>query len=189
VTAGTQVVLDACVLVNAALRDTLLRIAEPPRLYLPRWSKDILEETTRTLETKLGLSSLQTSHLVAELKRHFADCWIAGYEAYVPSMTNDAKDRHVLAAAVHAKAPIIVTFNIKHFPREALAPWKVTALTPDAFLVEQFTLYPGLVIDKLTAQAANRGGMERLLSIHKKTVPAFTGLVEAALTAMEREGK
>jgi predicted kinase len=34
VTSGHQVVLDACVLVNAALRDTLLRIAEPPRLYL-----------------------------------------------------------------------------------------------------------------------------------------------------------
>jgi hypothetical protein len=68
VTVGTQVVLDACVLVNAALRDTLLRIAEPPRLYLPRWSKDILEETTRTLEGKLGLTFLQTSHLVAELK-------------------------------------------------------------------------------------------------------------------------
>jgi len=30
---GYQVVLDACVLVNAALRDTLLRLAEPPHRY------------------------------------------------------------------------------------------------------------------------------------------------------------
>lgn len=186
-TASAQAVLDACVLVNAALRDTLLRIAEPPRLYLPRWSKDIIEETTRTLEGKLGLSTAQTLHLVAELKTHFADCWIDGYEGLLPAMTNDLKDRHVLAAAVHSKAPIVVTFNVKHFRAEALAPWKVNALTPDAFLVQQFTRHPGLVIEKLKAQSANRGGMERLLSIHAKTVPTFTNLVTAAL--QEQDGK
>jgi hypothetical protein len=54
-TSGYQVVLDACVLVNAALRDTLLRLAEPPHLYLPRWSKDIILETVRTLEMSLTL--------------------------------------------------------------------------------------------------------------------------------------
>ena len=37
------VILDACVLVNAALRDTLLRLAEPPcSLYLPRWTQEIM---------------------------------------------------------------------------------------------------------------------------------------------------
>jgi hypothetical protein len=63
-TSGYQVVLDACVLVNAALRDTLLRLAEPPHLYLPRWSNDIILETVRTLETKLGITPAQTAHLV-----------------------------------------------------------------------------------------------------------------------------
>jgi hypothetical protein len=53
-----RVILDACVLVNAALRDTLLRLAEPPcGLYLPRWTEDIIEETKRTLEAKLGLTT------------------------------------------------------------------------------------------------------------------------------------
>jgi hypothetical protein len=32
-TSGYQVVLDACVLVNVALRDTLVRLAEPPHLF------------------------------------------------------------------------------------------------------------------------------------------------------------
>src|ERR1039457_7413424 len=95
---GYQVVLDACVLVNAALRDTLLRLAEPPQLYLPRWSNDIMLETTRTLETKLGLTPEQTVHLRDELKAHFADAWVEGYETLIPAMGNDAKDRHVLAA-------------------------------------------------------------------------------------------
>ena len=35
-TSGYEVILDDCVLVNAALRHTLLRLAEPPHLYLPR---------------------------------------------------------------------------------------------------------------------------------------------------------
>ena len=48
------VVLDACVLANFSLCDTLLRLAEPPRLYEPKWSAEIIRETTRTLESKLG---------------------------------------------------------------------------------------------------------------------------------------
>jgi hypothetical protein len=46
------VVLDACVLANFSLCDTLLRLAEPPRLYEPKWSEQIILETTRTLESK-----------------------------------------------------------------------------------------------------------------------------------------
>ena len=85
---GYQVILDACVLVNAALRDTLLRIAEPPRLYLPRWSEDIMVETTRTLETKLGVTQEQTAHLVGELRKHFEDAWVENYESFIPILAN-----------------------------------------------------------------------------------------------------
>jgi hypothetical protein len=34
--------------------DTLLRLAEPPRLFEPKWSEEIIRETTRTLELKIG---------------------------------------------------------------------------------------------------------------------------------------
>jgi hypothetical protein len=71
-----QVIFDACVLVNAALRDTLLRLGEPLcSLYLPRWSRDIIEETRRTLEIKLGSTSQQTAHLHCQLEIHFAEAW------------------------------------------------------------------------------------------------------------------
>lgn len=180
-TSGYQVVLDACVLVNAALRDTLLRIAEPPRLYLPRWSAQIMLETTRTLETRLGLSVQQTAHLTSELQANFADCWVEGYEPLIQAMTNHPKDRHVLAAAVRTGAQTIVTFNLKDFPADALAPWNVEAQHPDAFLVNQFHLNPAAVLSKLQQQATQRGGMERLLTIHAKTVPAFAQLVSSSL--------
>ncbi len=53
-TADFPAVLDACVLVQAPLRDTLLRLAEPPRLYIPQWSDEIIAETVRTLKTGLA---------------------------------------------------------------------------------------------------------------------------------------
>jgi hypothetical protein len=46
------VVLDACILANFSLCDTLLRLAEPPRLFEPKWSEEIIRETIRTLELK-----------------------------------------------------------------------------------------------------------------------------------------
>jgi hypothetical protein len=47
------VVLDACVLANGRLCDLYLRLAEPPRLYIPIWSSQILDEVQRTQTTKL----------------------------------------------------------------------------------------------------------------------------------------
>lgn len=176
-TSGYQVVLDACVLVNAALRDTLLRFAEPPHLYLPRWSKDIILETVRTLETKLNVTPSQTAHLVHQLEFYFADAWVEDYDPLIPAMTNHPKDRHVLAAAVRTGAQTIVTFNLKDFPETVLTPWNVEAQSPDDFLVHQYHLGPDVVLQKLREQAERRGGIERLLEIHQKTVPQFTGLI------------
>ena len=69
------------------------------------------------------------AHLEAELRAHFSEAWISGYESLIPPMANDEKDRHVLAAAVHRQAPIIVTANLRHFKREHLEPYGVRALT------------------------------------------------------------
>jgi hypothetical protein len=177
-----QVVLDACVLVNAALRDTLLRLAEPPHLYLPRWSQDIIVETKRTLESRLGLTQVQTTHLFSELEMHFADAWVEGYEPLIPAMNNHPKDRHVLAAAVRCGAQTIVTFNLKDFSTDTLLPWNVEAQSPDDFLVHQYHLAPQVVSRKLNEQANQHGGMERLLTIHGKTAPKFVALLHAHFT-------
>src|SRR5713226_9690679 len=114
------VVLDACVLTNISLCDTPLRLAEPPRLFEPKWSEEIIRETTRTLESKLQWPSSLTAHFEAELRIHFSEAWISGYDRLIARMTNDEKDRHVAACAVHIGAPIIVTFNLRHFRPEHL---------------------------------------------------------------------
>ena len=42
-----RVFLDACVLIPMPLADTLLRMAEAPRLYLPKWSQTVMDEVTQ----------------------------------------------------------------------------------------------------------------------------------------------
>jgi hypothetical protein len=79
-TADFPVLLDACVLVPASLRDTLLRCAER-RMYLRRWSNEILDELRRTLLEKLGRSNEQVEHLLAELNLHFSDSKVEGTSA------------------------------------------------------------------------------------------------------------
>jgi len=181
-TSGYQVILDACVLVNAALRDTLLRLAEPPHLFLPRWSDDIIVEVRRTLQQKMGCTPAQTRHLEGHLRIHFEEAWVEGYEPLIPAMANHVKDRHVLAAAVKTGAQTIVTFNLKDFKKEALRPWDVQAQSPDAFLVDQYYLDPSLVLTKLQQQSQlHSGAIDRLLTIHEKSVPKFVELVRSHL--------
>ncbi len=181
-TAIPLVVLDACVLVNFSLCDTLLRLAEPPRLFEPKWSEEIIREATRTLELKLGWPSSLIAHLEAELRGHFSDAWISGYESLIPMMTNDEKDRHVTAAAVHGEAPIILTFNLRHFRPGHLAQWGIAALHPQSFLVAIFHQERELVLARLEQQAADRRlSLRQLLQVLSATVPDFVAVVTGAI--------
>jgi len=52
-------ILDACVLAPMPIVDTLLRLAEEPSFYAPKWSTHILQELERTLKGKFGYSPEQ----------------------------------------------------------------------------------------------------------------------------------
>lgn len=93
-------------------------------------------------------------------------------------MTNDEKDRHVLAAAVHADARLIVTYNIRHFPLSSTRPWGVTAVGPSAFLKELYAADCQLVLEVLREQASDlkRSFADLLLVLHK-AVPSFVEVI------------
>jgi hypothetical protein len=91
------VVLDTCALYPAYLRDTLLRLANAGA-FRPLWSTDILDELERNLAER---TDPERAHRVTELmRRHFPDASITGYEPLITAMTNNAKDRHVLAVVL-----------------------------------------------------------------------------------------
>jgi len=72
------VVIDANVLVQAPVRDTLLRLAEGPELYRPLWSAEIMAEVRRTLGGQFDIALSRIAQLESRLREHFP-------EAYVPA--------------------------------------------------------------------------------------------------------
>jgi predicted nucleic acid-binding protein len=145
--------LDTCVLYPAYLCDTLLRLAEI-NAYRPLWSADILAELRRNV-TKAGIPAQRIDRRIDNMRRAFPDATVTGYEHLVDGMANDPKDRHVLAAAVRAKAEVLITFNLRDFPEPALKPYDLTAAHPDEFLLDRLDLYPARTLDVLEKQAAS----------------------------------
>jgi predicted nucleic acid-binding protein len=147
------VIIDACVLVQAAVRDTLLRLSER-RLFLSRWSDDIIAEVDRTL-IKFGVPREKVDYLISEMKSHFSDAWVeSGYKDLIPAMKNNEKDRHVVAAAIKAGCEVIVTYNLKHFEEAHLKPFDIIARHPDEFLIDVYYLNPEIVVHALHQQGS-----------------------------------
>jgi hypothetical protein len=69
------------------------------------------------------------------------DWKVTGYEPLIDVLKlPDPDDRHVLAAAIRARAQVIVTANLRHFPAADLDPWDVEAMSPDDFVRDQISL-------------------------------------------------
>lgn len=146
--------LDTNVLYGATLNDTLLRIAEQGA-FRPHWSSDVLDELARVLVREAGISQARAHRRIAEMERAFPVATAEGYDSLIGAMTCDPKDRHVLAAAVHARCEVIVTFNVKDFPPESTEPHQISVVTPDAFLLDQLDLHPPMVRRALLGQVAH----------------------------------
>lgn len=145
------VFLDTCVLLKPYLCDTLLSIAECG-IYQPLWSEDVLDELDRNMR-KRGVAEDQVGHRIAQMTMHFPSAEVTGYQDLVPAMTNHPKDRHVLAAAIRGSAELLVTENLRDFPESALAPYDLTAVDQDEFLLDQLDLSPHEVLAALRRQA------------------------------------
>lgn len=113
--ADYKILLDACVLANYGVCNLYLRLAEKPRLFLPKWSPDILDEVYDTHTDKLGWPVKLADSFQDAVRDAFPEAIITDYQELIPVMTNDEKDRHVLAAAVKDKLNLIITFNLKDF--------------------------------------------------------------------------
>ncbi|WP_223286335.1 PIN domain-containing protein [Kocuria atrinae] len=133
------VVLDACVLIPMPITDLLLRLATAKQ-FRPLWSDEILDEVERNLVGKLSKEPSSARRRVDAMRNFFPDALVENYESLVPGMTNDLKDRHVLAAAVRAGAELIVTFNGKDFPATSLRPYDIGVRSTDDFLLDQLDL-------------------------------------------------
>lgn len=176
------VVLDACVLFQAGARDTLLRYADVELIDV-FWSARILDEVERSLIRRQRTSVDGARRLRAAMEAAFDAAAVPAdiVDRLEPTMTNDAKDRHVLAAAVGSEAQSIVTFNVADFPDASLAPWAIEAIHPDEFLRELFDLDPALACRIISSQASDLGSpamsAHQLLARLAVSVPTFSAAV------------
>ena len=147
--------LDACVLVPVALSDTLLRTAEHG-LFRPSWSPRVLAEVRQAmLRVHPDLAPSRVEYRLREMDRAFPDASVkAGLGATARFGLPDPDDEHVLAAALSARADVIVTANLQDFPEECLRPLGVAALSAEDFLLDQLDLSGTTMLSVLTEQAA-----------------------------------
>ncbi len=134
------------------LCDTLLRAAEA-ELYQVHFSQEILDGATRNLVKKGRMTDDKAARFQQMLKTHFPEAMVEVPPELVAVMSNEPGDRHVVAAAIMAKAEVIVTANLKHFPAEALIPWGIEAWHPDDFLVHLDESSPEKMIQVIRQQS------------------------------------
>lgn len=146
-------VYDANILYPAPLRDLFIRLAQAG-LVRARWTDAIHEEWVRNvLKDNPALSAGRLARTRTLMNEAVRDCLVTGYEGLIDSLTlPDRDDRHVLAAAIHAGAEVIVSFNLKDFPDNVLAGYGVRAVHPDEFLMSLFEAAPGPICGAVKQQ-------------------------------------
>jgi len=170
-----SVVLDACVLYSASLRDFLLRLGYA-KLIQPFWSEKIHEEWIRSLRrNRPDLLPERLERTRREMDMKFPHSLVTGHESIIPSLQlPDLKDRHVLAVAIHVKAPLIVTFNLNDFPESALAPYGIKAISPDE------------LVSRLIGYDAE--GLLNAVARHRAALTHPSKTVEEYLATLEKQG-
>lgn len=98
--------------------------------------------------------------LLLNMNAALPDARVSGYEWMENSIVclPDKNDRHVVAAATHGQASVIVTFNLKDFPAEHL-PGSLFSQSPDDFLLDLLDLSPVLIQHSLH-QISKRSGRQ-----------------------------
>lgn len=179
-----KALLDANVLYSAVLRDVLMTLAVFG-VYEPHWSHQINEEWIRNLA--LNRPDMERSDMEKTrqlMDKHKPNALVSGYEYRIEKLTlPDADDRHVLAAAIQSRASVIVTFNLKDFPRCELDKWNITAQSPDDFLVD---LWPQTSDNILAALPSQRARLKNpaleteqfLANLRLQGLPKFVALLE-----------
>ena len=135
------VLYDANVLYPSTLRDLLIRIAQVG-LAQAKWTDQILDEVFGNLAAnRPDLDPTKLERTRTLMNRAIRDCLVTGYEPLIDNLTlPDPDDRHVLAAAIKARAQLIGTRNLADFPADVLQAWDMEPKSPDEFVLDQIDL-------------------------------------------------
>ena len=145
---GFTALLDANILYPAPMRDIFLQLTVDD-LFRAKWTADIHQEWVNALlrnEPHRDRAILERTR--NRMDQATRDCLVTGYEALIPTVElPDPDDRHVLAAAIVGRCDVIVTCNLRDFPKDTVTRYGLEVLHPDDFLTNQLDLMPGPFCD------------------------------------------
>jgi hypothetical protein len=149
-------IFDACILYPFHLRNIVVQAAVD-RLVEARWTDAIHGEWVRSLTTDLPAIPIERLQITRRLMNDALPvAMVNGYEEHIPKVIlPDLDDRHVVAAAIAAKASLILTWNLRHFPENELKKFGLRRMNPDEFLSGLFDKAPDLVIGSLANARRN----------------------------------
>lgn len=172
----TVVLADANVLYSRVLRDYLVYAADEGAIAI-RWSRAILIEAVEHLQVNNSTFDAEHGRLLIRLLNdaypHAEVKPTAAARRKVNQLDMpDEDDRHVLAAAVSARAGALCTSNVKDFPPQAMASVGIELLTADTLLSRLVTMHPA-----------------RMRDAHRTTVASLTGATDRSTIAALRRAK
>jgi len=135
-------VLDACVLYQLAIADSLMSIAVTG-LFAAKWTQKIEEEWIESLEKNRPDLKGKLATRRDSMREAVPDWEIseAAWNSIASSLTlPDPNDVHVLAAAIAGHADCIVTRNQRDFPASIMDVHGIDILDPDEFIINQWDL-------------------------------------------------
>jgi hypothetical protein len=135
--------LDTCVLYPPRLRALLLGLADRD-LFQPLWSAAVAAEWAHLAARRDPESAAALPALLARMAARWPDGPAPRGEPDILDLP-DPGDRHVLAAALAGGADLIITDNLRDFPRRALGPHGLRAESPDGFALAFWLTRPTTV--------------------------------------------
>lgn len=172
-----KAVLDACVLFPTVLREILTDVAGAG-CFQPVWSQRILDEWRHAAERQ----GLAAGVEIALLQARFPSALTRPADGAAGLDLPDPADRHVIEAALAAGAGVIVTANLRDFPRGALAAVGLRAVHPDEFLRDIYLTTPEPVlaaIDATHIRAGLAGGeLSRKELMRRARLPRLAKVIE-----------
>jgi len=163
------------VLYPATLRGVLLELSRA-KAFRILWSEQVHKEWIQALKREHpDIPADRIIRVRGFMEAYVEDATVTGHEPLIETLhLPDPNDRHVLAAAIHGGATLIVTSNERDFPAATLAAHNVEPISPDRFLLRLLEQDASLVLAALETDRADL------------TNPPLTR--EQYFTALERSG-
>jgi hypothetical protein len=167
--------LDANVLRGQLTTDIMLSVAHSG-LYEPQWSAEVLDEVKRNRPA--GVTAERADARFAQMTKAFPEAMIVDFQHRIPEMQADEKDKHVLAAAVHGEADVLVTENVKDFDPPTSGPNAMPVERTSEFLVRLLAEEPQLVVESL----------EKLVARNRRAPQTMPELIDKMATQQDLKG-